>query len=880
MDQNKTKNVGIRFYSPEITFLGEIDNYFSFFFIRRWNTYGQFEFHVRTMDTKKIKRGNLIMFGKDGYRSGVITRVEINENRKKEVIVTGYDLRYYLERRITAPVSGKAYDTFNCNVEEIMRGMITHNAIAPENTLRVIPRLVLAKNGNKGQKTTFQTRYKKLDEELKTLSETSRLGTAVFLDVRNKTLVFEILEGVDRTQSQTERPPYLFTKMLDRINQRNFVDSDNEYKNVCYTAGQGEGENREIFILNDDCYSGYDRRELFVDARDIGDDAEATLEDRAKQKMVDYPLIRSFNCIVKADDYEKKWFLGDYVTIKDEELNILEDHQILSVKETYESKKRKIEPVFGEALQGIGQKVKKTLANSGGSSEPVSDMTRAVFATENPAEGYVDKAINADTATALKYRRMISMTGDVGYTEQYFDGTENIAFGLYLKAITTAQTGAVKVNYDSKGRVTGSSPLSESDIPSLSITKLRDLSQSYYDKTEIDNQFSLLETNVDWKESVNTFADIATAYPYPQDGWTVNVKDTDYTYRYSGTEWVAISANAIPKATETVDGLMSRENVQKLNDVHSDRHTHSNKSLLDTITQTLMDAWNSAVAHIADTVKHITSAERTKWNTVDQKADKFVKSGADFNTLTDPGLYTLSGGTVTNGPVSGNYFSVLVLQSTANSGSYVQQIAFKEASDSVVYIRKRSSSWGPWKVLAVEDGTYPNMTAGTAQGLVNALKFTGAVSATFDGKNAVTVNIPSGGGSSVTVVDNLTSTSATAALSANQGRVLETGKAPYKVMSSTDFNTMTTPGMYTMRSCSTNAPPSGTTYHSLYVNKSDNGTYLTQIACPETKTDLYIRRCTGSTWSAWEKLLKASEGASLKIQTAKPTGDWSFWLKK
>jgi len=50
------------------------------------------------------------------------------------------------------------------------------------------------------------------------------------------------------------------------------------------------------------------------------------------------------------------------------------------------------------------------------------------------------------------------------------------------------------------------------------------------------------------------------------------------------------------------------------NDANAKKHTHSNKSILDTITQTLINTWNSAVDHISDAVKHITSAERTRWN--------------------------------------------------------------------------------------------------------------------------------------------------------------------------------------------------------------------------------------------------------------------------
>lgn len=80
-----------------------------------------------------------------------------------------------------------------------------------------------------------------------------------------------------------------------------------------------------------------------------------------------------------------------------------------------------------------------------------------------------------------------------------------------------------------------------------------------YTKSEVDNKFSTLETNIDWKEAVDTFNDIENEYPEPEDGWTVNTKDTNYTYRYNGESWIPISANAIPKATNELDGLLSKE---------------------------------------------------------------------------------------------------------------------------------------------------------------------------------------------------------------------------------------------------------------------------------------------------------------------------------
>ena len=89
-----------------------------------------------------------------------------------------------------------------------------------------------------------------------------------------------------------------------------------------------------------------------------------------------------------------------------------------------------------------------------------------------------------------------------------------------------------------------------------------------------------------------------------------------------------------------------------------------------------------------------------------------------------------------------------------------------------------------------------------------------------------------------------------------------TDATPYEAKSGADFNEMKTPGFYTMRSSTTNAPTSGS-YHSLIVNKSDNGDYVQQIAIKESTTEMYIRYLSGSTWSAWKQFY--TEGSTMPI---------------
>lgn len=88
-------------------------------------------------------------------------------------------------------------------------------------------------------------------------------------------------------------------------------------------------------------------------------------------------------------------------------------------------------------------------------------------------------------------------------------------------------------------------------------------STEVYTREEVDNLISALKQECDWKESVETFDDLATTYPDAEKGWTVTVKDTNIIYRYNGTAWVDIYT-MIKLATESNDGLMSKADYSKL----------------------------------------------------------------------------------------------------------------------------------------------------------------------------------------------------------------------------------------------------------------------------------------------------------------------------
>ena len=285
----------------------------------------------------------------------------------------------------------------------------------------------------------------------------------------------------------------------------------------------------------------------------------------------------------------------------------------------------------------------------------------------------------------------------------------------------------------------------------------RELWDDKYTKVEIDNKFSAFETNIDWKETVNTYDDIVITYPNPKDGWTVNVKDTDYTYRYNGTEWVTISANATPKATNEVDGLLSKEDHAKYEEAYNQKHSHSNKSILDTITSAIIDTWNSAVAHISDTVKHITSTERTNWNDANDKKHTHSNKSILDNTTAS---YTTAeqiklDGIANDAEVNQNAFSNVVVGSTT--------IYADSKTDTLTLVAGSNVTITPDATndritISSTNTTYSNATTSTA-GLMSASDKT-----KLDGIAS--------GANKTTLVTNLTTSTVGYALDATMGKDL------------------------------------------------------------------------------------------------------------
>lgn len=433
--------------------------------------------------------------------------------------------------------------------------------------------------------------------------------------------------------------------------------------------------------------------------------------DRIQSYVISTPSMTPWKRVIRIYADVPRVYISyetDGDTVEGEDINKLQEAVIITQK-AVNSETVRAKSVEESLADNIQSEIDRSTAAEG----RLNDRIDTEQARAETAERLLTDSLSTETARAQRAEKVLTDNLAAEVTRAKTAELANSS------AISAEANRAESKETELRDRIqveTGRAEAAEASIRSTINTNKPNWDDKYT-RNEVDNKFSALETAIDWKEAVDTYADLSTVYPDPEDGWTVNVKDTDYTYRWSGTEWVAISANAIPKATQSVDGLLGKEDKAAYDDAYTKRHTHVNKSVIDKITQAFLDNWtdaynkrhehgnktlidkitqtfldncSAAFTHISDVVKHITAAERTNWNDANSKkhthgnkgvVDKltqamldkldWIADGAEVNVQSDWNVVDeKSDAYIKNKPVAMPASDVLAWAKAANKPSY------------------------------------------------------------------------------------------------------------------------------------------------------------------------------------------------------------------
>lgn len=353
----------------DFNILGDVSLFRSLIWTRRYTRLGMYELHTSREGFALLQRGKYL-YRNDADELGLIEEsgYSINENGSRDAYCKGY----FAEKLLADRVLDAAFH-LSGNLESSMRAMTGRYAISPADPERKIPHLKLGKIEGLSQKVACQRTGASLSDALYDIGNSFGVSHRVRYDFQTNDLLFEVWQGKDRRDCQTENSWALFSDSF--CNVRNAVYNKNvaDYKNFAYVAGEGEGAERVIAAV-DLRQAGEERRELYVDARDLSRDdgnGNATpmadylelLRQRGREKLA---LCRAAETVDGGVDphanlaYRKDFDLGDLCTYTNLEIGVTVDRRITEITETYEGGKMTLDVTFGEGgMATVRQLIKK-----------------------------------------------------------------------------------------------------------------------------------------------------------------------------------------------------------------------------------------------------------------------------------------------------------------------------------------------------------------------------------------------------------------------------------------------------------------------------------------------------------------------------------------
>jgi hypothetical protein len=157
-----------------------------------------------------------------------------------------------------------------------------------------------------------------VSELLEEISLACGLGWEIVLDPTNKKMVFQIIEGLDRSWENGVNSVVSFSPKFGNIRLISYSDSSLNSKNVAYVAGQGDANARDVDKVTylAASYIGTARREVFIDARDL--DATDKMLQRGNERLTELgeeKVIEMENLSTGPFSYGIDFYLGDIITV-------------------------------------------------------------------------------------------------------------------------------------------------------------------------------------------------------------------------------------------------------------------------------------------------------------------------------------------------------------------------------------------------------------------------------------------------------------------------------------------------------------------------------------------------------------------------------------
>lgn len=314
----------IKIFDSNLNLLGFLDRFNSFQCSLKYADAGSFS--IKAILTKEtvyyLKEGNFIQF--EDF-AGMIDSIQMNDSAGDVPTITasGYDLTGLLATRIIW-----TDEYYNGNSEEFLRKIVSENAINPADSRRKIPCLALGELSGLPQTTERNTKHETLLEECIKVCKVADYGFSIDLDAKNKQFNFKVYEGTDRTAGQPQQ--LIIGKSYDNVMVQDYTYSSKDEITTCLVVAD-EGS----VSIGEDA-AGLKRKETFLESSSTKEELTTEQFQNVLRSEGNEQLNSTIQCF-DIDIYNTTLSIGDKITVKDKDWNILFHTRVEEKQTTLES---------------------------------------------------------------------------------------------------------------------------------------------------------------------------------------------------------------------------------------------------------------------------------------------------------------------------------------------------------------------------------------------------------------------------------------------------------------------------------------------------------------------------------------------------------------
>ncbi len=318
---------------------------------RRYSACGAFELKaIATPENIALLQIGNYLWKSDDEEAGVIEHLELSQTDKEIITVSGRFATSILSRRI---IWGT--ETLSGGLSSCVQMLLDHHILNPVNVSRAIDFLSFAALLIPASVNT-QISYKNLLDAATGLCDTADVGIKTVFNPITKNFTVTLYEGV---VSQA-----VFSREYENLTQQTYIQSDGDYADTALVGGEGEGVDRIFVSITGD--SGEQRREVFVDAKDLkqedfGDGYAAALTFRGQSKLLELGMVQSFDAVVNPHGnlkYKTDFDIGQVVQVLSKKWGVTLTTRITEIEESYDPSGQSLNIVFGKGVLSLLQKLK------------------------------------------------------------------------------------------------------------------------------------------------------------------------------------------------------------------------------------------------------------------------------------------------------------------------------------------------------------------------------------------------------------------------------------------------------------------------------------------------------------------------------------------